>query len=139
MPGEFVGSLVWIRSDGRLVHIFNEKMQQISVHSKANQGFRSTDQTHINPRKRSLAELGVDALINRCLRLGPSCGSWDYAIIENRGVEAVRTLQSLIYLTREHPIVELEHATYTAIEHGCFRFKDIRSLLKNQTTQLSFI
>ena len=114
-------------------------MQQISVHSKANQGFRSTDQTHINTRKRSLAELGVEALINRCQRLGFSCGAWVYAVIQNRGVEAVRILQGLIYLAREHPIAEIEHATCTAIEHGCFRFKDIRSLLKNQTIQLSFI
>ena len=139
VPCEFVGSSVWIRSDGRLVHIFNDKMQQISVHSKANQGFRSTDQTHISPRKRSLAELGVDALINRCQRLGPSCGAWAYAVIQNRGPEAVRTLQGLIYLAREHPIAELEHATHTALQHACFRFKDIRSLLKNQITQLSFI
>ena len=107
-----MGSLVWTDQTVDSVHIFNEKMQQISVHSRANQGFRSTDQTHINPRKRSLAELGV---------------------------KAFRTLQGLIYLAREHPIAEIEHATCTAIEHGCFRFKDIRSLLKNQTTQLSFI
>jgi hypothetical protein len=116
------------------VHIFNDKMQQISVHSKANQGFRSTDQIHISPRKRSLAELGVDALINRCQRLGHSCGAWAYADIQNRGPEAVRTLQGLIYLAREHPIAELEHATHTALQHGRFRFKDIRSLLKNKST-----
>jgi len=76
------------------------------------------DQTHLTPRKRSLSELGVDALINRRQRLGPSCGAWAYVVTQNRGPEAVRTIQGLIYLVRDHLIAELKHTTYIIIQHG---------------------
>lgn len=38
VPEEYINRRVWVRSDGRMVHVFNLRMDQIRVHAKLEAG-----------------------------------------------------------------------------------------------------
>jgi transposase len=141
VPPEFVGRQLWVRSDLRLVRVFNLKMEQVGVHARSEPGRFTTDPEHIHPHKIAAIERGAEYLLGRCRVLGPSCAAWSAAMLEHRGIEAIRTLQGLLHLARDHPIAELERAAAHALDHGLFRLRDLRSLLKEPAScvQLGFL
>ena len=57
VPPEYLARQVWVRWDGRLVRIFNERMQPIAVHTRQEPGRFSTP-SNSSPRRRS-ARLSV--------------------------------------------------------------------------------
>ena len=141
VPAEFVGRQLWVRSESRLVRLFNLKMEQVGVHARAEAGRFTTDPDHVHPHKIAAIERGAEYLLGRCRVLGPSCAAWSVAMLERRGIEAIRTLQGLLHLARDHPIPDLEHAASHALDHGLFRLRDLRSLLKEPSNcvQLGFL
>lgn len=141
VPPEYVGHQLWVRADSRLVRVFNPKMEQLAVHARAQAGKFTTDPDHIHPHKRALIERGSEYILDRCRLLGPSCGAWAEAMMQNRGPEAVRTLQGLLHLAKEHPIGDLERVAGLAMENGAFRLRDLRSLLRNPSNmvQIGFL
>jgi hypothetical protein len=62
-------------------------------------------------------------------------------MLQHRGPEAIRTLQGLLHLAREHQVADLERVTERALEHACFRLRDLRALLKSPANlvQLGFL
>ncbi len=141
VPPEYVGRQLWVRSESRLVRVFNPKMEQVAVHARAEPGRFATDPEHIHPHKRALIERGAEYLLHRCRLLGPSCAGWAQAMLQHRGPEAIRTLQGLLYLAKEHPVGDLERVAQRALESGCFRLRDLRTLLKTpgNLVQLGFL
>jgi hypothetical protein len=141
VPPEFVGRQMWVRSESRLVRVFNPKMEQIAVHARAEPGRFATDPEHIHPHKRAMIERGAEYLLGRCRLLGPSCGVWAPAMYQHQGPETIRPLQGLLPLAKEHQVGELERVTTRALEHACFRLRDLRTLLKNSdnVVQLGFL
>jgi transposase len=131
VPPEFVGHTLWVRADSRLVRVLNSKFEQIAVHVRAEHGRWTTNPDHIHPHKRALIERGAEYILERCRLLGPSCGAWAQAVLDIRGPEAIRTLQGLLHLAKDHTVAELERVTTHALDHGCFRFRDLRMLLKH--------
>ena len=51
VPPEYLGREVWVRWNGRSVRVFNDRMQQIAIHAKREQGRYSTDAQHLDPTK----------------------------------------------------------------------------------------
>ena len=51
VPPEYLSRRVWVRWDGRLVRVFNARMEQIAVHAQHEPGRFSTDVKHIASRK----------------------------------------------------------------------------------------
>ena len=62
-------------------------------------------------------------------------------MLRHRGPEAIRTLQGLLHLAKEHQVADLERVTGRALEHACFRLRDLRALLKSPSNlvQLGFL
>jgi len=52
VPPEYVGRRLWVRWDGRLVRVFNDRWQQMAVHAKAEPG-----------RFRTAADLWLEAMV----------------------------------------------------------------------------
>ena len=93
VPPEYLARQVWVRWDGRLVRIFNERMEPIAVHARQEPGRFSTPRRIIASEKISGVERGAAWLLGRVTtRLGPHSTSWAEAMIEARGVEGVRVL-----------------------------------------------
>jgi transposase len=141
VPPEYVGRQLWVRSESRLLRIYSPKMEQIAVHARADPGRFATDPEHIHPHKRALIERGAEYLLGRCRLLGPCSGAWAVAMLQHRGPEAIRTLHGLLHLAKEHQVADLERVTERALEHACFRLRDLRTLLKSPSNlvQLGFL
>ena len=58
VPPEHVGRRVWVRWDGRLVRVFNQRLEQVSLHTQQEAGRFSTQPSHIAAAKISGAERG---------------------------------------------------------------------------------
>jgi transposase len=141
VPPEYVGCDVWVRVETRLVRIYNRRFAPIAVHVRAEPGRFATDQAHIHSHKRVIIERGADYMLERCRLLGAQCGAWATGLMTQRGPEAIRVLQGLLALAREHPIGELEHACGRAVHLGLWRLKEVRRLLQHgeQVVQVDFL
>jgi Mu transposase-like protein len=135
VPPEYLSRRVWVRSDTRLVRIFDEQMKPIAVHVRHEPGRFSTQSQHIAGPKISGVERGAAWLLGRVRRIGPASLRWAEAVIHNRGVEGVRVLQGLLNLAGRHPSETLERACDVASSYGAYRLRTIRSLLKRPATR----
>ncbi len=132
VPPEFVGQRVWVRFDGRVVRIFDLKMQQIALHVQHEPGRFSTHAPHIAAEKRSKVERGAAWLIEQAGRLGPHARAWAQAMIQERGVEAMRALVGLNNLGQRYPARSIDQACQIAHGHGAWRLRVARELLERR-------
>jgi transposase len=142
VPPEYLARRVWVRWDGRLVRIFNDKLEQIAMHARHEPGRFSTDTQHIASRKISGVERGAAWLLGQVRRLGPHSLRWAEAMIQARGVEGVRVLQGLLNLAHRHPCAAIERACDIALSHGAYRLRTLRSLIERDAPrqeQLPFL
>jgi transposase len=131
-PPEYLSRQIWVRWDGRLVRLFNERFEQIALHTKKTPGQFSTRSEHIVAEKISGVERGAAWLLGQVRRLGPHSLRWAEAMIQARGIEGVRVLQGLLSLTHRHPCDAIEQACDIALSHGAYRLRTIRALIERQ-------
>ena len=130
VPPEYVGRRVWVRWDGRLVRVFNHHMKQIAVHAQHSPGQFSTQNRHIDPKKTSAMERGVEWLMGRVSLIGPQAQRWAEAMLEDRGVAGVRVLVGLRSLASRYDSDRIEQACGIALTHRAFYLRTIRELIK---------
>jgi transposase len=141
VPPEYVGREVWVRWDPRMVHVFNDKFEEIAVHVKNAPGKFSTAPAHINSEKISLVERGATALLRRASLIGVNANKWAQEMLQNRGIAGMRVLIGLLSLARRYGTKEIDSACECALSYGAFRLKAVRALLKHsqKQTTLEFI
>jgi transposase len=132
VPVEYVGREVWARWDGRVVRIFNHRLEQIALHVQHEAGRFSTHTEHIPPEKSSLLEKGSAWLLNKASNLGPHSGAWAEAMLQERGIEGVRVLMGLISLSGKHAGADIDRACEIALSHRAFRLRTLRELIVRQ-------
>jgi hypothetical protein len=135
VPPEYLGRTLWVRWDLRLVRIFNSRLEQIAVHVRQEPGRFSTQDQHIAEQKRSGVERGAVHLLGRARQIGEHTARWAEAMIQARGVEAVRVLYGLLSLANRHEADRIERACEVAFSHGAYRLKTIRQLLKRDAPE----
>ena len=128
-PPEYLARRVWVRWDGRLVRLFNDRLEQIAVHVQREPGRFSTQHKHIVAEKISGVERGAAWILGRIRRVGPHCTRWAEACLRARGVEGVRVLQGLLSLTQHHSVAAIEHACEIAHSYGAHRLRTVRRLI----------
>jgi transposase len=131
-PPEYLGRKVWVRWDGRIVRVFNHRMEQIALHVRQEPGCFSTLPEHIPSQKISGVERGAEWLLAKVRKIGPESTQWAEAMLENRGIEGLRVLQGLVSLAARHPSEAIERACHTAHSCRAFRLRILRELLKRQ-------
>jgi transposase len=129
-PPEYVGLEVWVRWDGRIVRLFDQRLRQIAVHAQRPPGQFSTQRAHLVTEKINAVEHGAQYLLTRVRRLGTSCVQWSEAMLQIRGVAGVRVLQGLLHLGRKNPRDALERACASAHARGEYRLRTLRALLQ---------
>ena len=133
VPPEYLGCVVWVRWDSRLVRIFDQHFQSVAMHVKQEPGRFSTERAHLAAEKISKVENGAVWMLKQVRRIGPGATGWAQAMLQARGIEGVRVLQGLLHLAEWHPRPALEEACATALTHISYRLQTIRQLLKRQT------
>jgi transposase len=130
VPPEYLGRRVWVRWDGHLVRIFNERLEPIARHVQREPGRFSTDRAHLAAEKISGVERGAVWLLGQTRRIGPEAARWSEAVLSARGIEGVRVLQGLLHLAGRHPRAALEKACGIAFSYGSYRLRTLRTLLQ---------
>ena len=143
-PPEYVGRRLWVRWDGRLVRLFNDRWEQVAVHAKVEAGQFNTAGQHIPKEKFSSVEHGAKSLLERIELIGPHTAQWASSKTQARGVAGVRVLVGLKALAGKHSSEDLEIACKSALAHGALRLRTIRHLLKrgsarNEQQQFDFL
>jgi len=141
-PPEYVGCDVWARWDGRLVRIFNERMEQIAIHAKRSPGGFSTHDSHLADEKIATVERGATWLLSKVARIGPHTENWAVNMIQERGIAGVRVLQGLLSLTKQHTSREIEDACEIAVSYGAYKLRNVRRLIERKAAkqeQLEFM
>lgn len=136
-PPEYIGRQVWVRWDSRCVRIFNDRMEQVQIHTRLEAGKFS----------RILGVAGMSApvlsscrwWVQRATLLGEACGRWAQASIDRRGPEALRSIMGLCNLVKKHTATAIDAACEKALKAGARRLKDIRRLLGESVEQSSFV
>ena len=129
VPPEYTGREVWVRGESRVIRIYTLKMELIMVHVRTEPGLSRTEDSHIHPLKRRLADRGTVYLLERCQSFGPNVGAWAMAMHRHRGIEAIRVLQGLIALTRKTPVAALEAAAAKALQRAGWKLGDLKQAL----------
>ena len=132
VPPEYLGHTVWVRWDARLVRVFNQQMQQITLHARHEPGKFSTQAAHIAPEKIHGVERGVEHLMKKVRLIGPDTTAWAEAMLVARGIEGTRVLLGVIALTKKHAVGTIERACRVALSHGEFGVRAIRTLAVKQ-------
>jgi transposase len=127
---EYIGRDVWVRWDGRMVRVFNDKMEQIEVHAKSEKGKFSYSENTTSRGRMCGVEHTAAWLIKRAIKIGPQCGAWADAVILNRGAEGIRPLYGFLNLPRQYTATALEKACERALSHGTYSLRDLRRLLE---------
>ena len=130
VPPEYLGRVVWARWDGKLVRIFNERLEQVAVHVQRDPGKFSTQGGHIVPEKICAAERGVGSMLSTLRQVGPHTLRWAEAVLTVRQIEGVRVLAGLLALSRKHSVPALENACDRACACASYRLRTIRELLR---------
>jgi transposase len=140
VPEEYIGREVWVRYDGRLVRIFNGRMEPIATHATSDPG-------RFNPlatdRRRAHGQVARTAehWCQKAEQVGAACGEWAQRLRAARGPEAIRVLMGLLHLAKRAGASRLNQACAQALEHSAWRLRDLRRLLDQepQPRQMSFI
>ena len=135
-PPELIGREVWVRWDSRCVKIFNERMEQVGMHTRQEPGKFS----------HSLGAGGFSApvlsscryWVNRAAVLGEQCGQWAQSALDARGPESLRSIMGLCNLIKKHSGAVLNAACTKALKAGTHRLKDVRRLIGEQSEQTAF-
>jgi transposase len=129
VPPEYLARRVWVRWDGRVVRIFNDRWQLIATHVQHEPGRFSTQSAHIASEKISGVERGAAWLLTQTQRIGIQAARWAEAVIQERGLEGMRVVQGLLALASQHRRDALEKACAIALSYRALHLKTIRTLL----------
>jgi transposase len=133
VPPEYPGRRVRVRWDGRLVRIFNERLEPVAVRVQQPPGRFSTHQAHLAPEKIGRAEHGAAWLLAKVARLGAQATAWARALMRTRGPEGLRVLPGLLSPAGRHSPAAIDRARGLAHGHGCYRLRTVRDPLDRAT------
>ena len=131
-PPEYLGQVVWVRWDSRIVRIFNHRMEQIRTHPRNEPGKFSTNPLDIASEKISGVERNAAYYLDRASWIGPGCRLWSEGVVRTAGVRAVRILMGLLSLRGRFELAAIEKACAIAHGYGSFRLKTVRQLIQRK-------
>ncbi|MDA0657540.1 MAG: IS21 family transposase [Planctomycetota bacterium] len=132
-PPEYVGREVWVRWNSHTLRILNLRMEQLAIHCTQEKGRFSTLGEHIAPEKVHPIEKGVEYTLRKVRFLGLHATRWAELLIEERGVQATRSLQGLLSLSKKYSSDELNRACDIAWKSKATNYRSIKKLLENRS------
>lgn len=137
VPVEYIGREVWVRGDGRMVRLFNLRMEPVAVHAKLEPG-RFSKVLGCGGVPTSV-EASLRHWQERAARIGPEAGLWAEGLVARRKEAALRVLMGLIQqLVPHHGGSAVERACGQARGHGHYRLADLKGWLEHPDAQPAF-
>jgi len=132
VPPEYLGHEVWVRWNSRVLRILNKRFEVIATHCTQTKGCFSTLGEHLVPEKIHPIEKGIEYLLRKVRFLGPWAARWGESLIAARGVQAARSLQGLLSLSKKYSAAELNRACEVAWRGRATNYRVIKRLLANR-------
>jgi len=138
VPPEYIGQQVWVRWDTRAVRVFNARWQQVQVHRRLEPG-RFSKVLGIGGGQGTL-QANLEYWSGRARELGGDCAQWSQTLVQQRGIQAIRSLMGLVTLCERHSFRAVNSACAKAAASGAWRLRDVRALLEapHIQSELSF-
>jgi transposase len=130
VPPEYLRCDVWVHWNDQTVRILNHRFEQIALHCRQEPGRFSTLEAHLAQEKINGIERGAGYLLGKIELLGPHSLRWSEAVLIERGVQGMRSLQGLLSLARKHEARAIEAACDQAWRSRAFRYRTVKELLK---------
>lgn len=127
VPPEYTQREVWVRYDARTVSIFNQRMEQITIHARKEPGQFSTCAEHIPKEKIGNPERGNEWMLRKASRIGEPAHAWACAMLHNRGIPGTRVLSGLLSLTGQYPSGAINQGCLSALDGGVFNMQDLKA------------
>jgi transposase len=127
VPLGLLGQDVRVRWDAHLVRVFTGDTL-VAVHARVREGLYAPRAGEAEASTRQQAF--VDRLVGQCERVGPALKQWADAALAARGVRAIRLIQGVLSLTRQHPRERVLVAITEAHARQHFRYQTIRQLVE---------
>jgi hypothetical protein len=134
VPPQYMGNDVWARWDGREVRIFNQRWEQIALHSHQEPG-RFTKPLGLGGGQGPLQQQ-LDYWLKRAQELGDPCGLWAQGLLERKGPLGLRSVIGLVGLIDHHSFKTVNDACASALSRGAWRLRDVRALLDQRQRQI---
>ncbi len=132
-PDRLVGTDIEVRWDARLVRLYAGE-ELLAVHRKVLAGNYAPGQPGMAAPATNRREFTL-RLLGRCERIGSDLHRWAEAALEERGVRALRLIQGALQLVRKYPKEAVLAVAQTATENRLFRYKDLRRLIEQRSSQ----
>lgn len=126
-PPEYIGQQVWARWDQREVRLFNDRWEQLQLHRRLAPGQRSHCLGIGGGHGTLQANLAY--WLSRASELGADCAQWAQGLVQQRGIEAMRSLMGLVSLNNKHSFRSLNAACAKAVAKEAWRLRDVRALI----------
>ena len=136
VPPEYIGQQVWARWDSREVRIFNARWQQIQLWPRLEPG-KFSHPLGIGGGQGTLQN-NLAYWLGRASELGSDCATWSKGLVQQRGIEGMRSLMGLVSLTEKHSFRAVNLACAKALAKGAWRLRDVRALLSGPEVQTQF-
>jgi transposase len=136
-PPEYIGRQIWVRWDQREVRLFNERGEQIQIHRRLEPG-QFSKVLGIGGGQGTL-QANLQYWLGRAGELGSSCAQWSRVIVQQRGLEAMRSLMGLVSLSDKHSFRALNEACDRALAKEAWRLRDVRALLQSHEIQTELV
>lgn len=130
VPPEYIGQNVWVRWDNRQVRLFNQRWEQIKLHSHLEPG--QFDRVLGLGGGQGPLERQLDYWLGRADELGQPCGQWCRQVVQQKGPLGLRSVMGLIGLTQKYSFKSINHACASALGHGAWRLRDLKALLEQR-------
>ncbi len=129
-PPEFIGRQVWVRWDGRMVRLFNDRLEQIACHTRLEPG-KFSRCLGVRGLHGSIKE-STDYWRSRAAMLGESAEHWARRALDQRGAEAIRSIMALCQLAEKRRASDINAACAKAMDAtaGLPALRTIRELVK---------
>lgn len=137
VPPEYISRELWVRSDGRMVRLFNLQMEPVIVHAKLEPG-QFSKVLGCGGTPKSVR----DSLLRweqRAAEVGDDVGLWANGLVLKRKEAGLRPLMGLInQLLPRYGSTALNRACGQARLHGQYRLREVKNWLDEPAEQQAF-
>ena len=137
VPPEYIGQQVWARWDQREVRLFNQRWEQIQIHRRLEPG-QFSKVLGIGGGQGTL-KANLDYWQQRASAMGSDCQQWAQELVQQRSIQALRSLMGLVSLTERHSFRAINQACAQATAKAACRLRDIRALLDSCEAQTQLV
>lgn len=127
-PHRLIGQRLWIRSNGRDVWIFHDYVR-VASHRWGPPGTRRTIRAHYPPEKAAVLEATPAACRERAGGIGPASAELVDALLAERPLDRLRTVQAILRLATRYGPHRLEAACRRALCYGDTAYATLKRIL----------